>query len=106
MELGRTQSCRNTLDPHWGEEKFQLALSDHSIEETPALLMEVWAEDTRGNWRHFLGQVIQRAYVKIKGLSLGTGVVSICWLLGYCSGGFHSKVQSNCLMCLLTNVLG
>lgn len=58
MELGRTKTCPNTLEPDWGEERFRLTPPDDPTDTiTSPLVMEVWDEDAQATKGDFLGQV-------------------------------------------------
>lgn len=59
LEVGRTPSCRETLEPSWKQERFRLAVPDYQNKKTASLVVEVWAEDTGGAEGDFLGQVNQ-----------------------------------------------
>lgn len=61
VELGRTKTCPNTLEPDWGEERFRLTLPDDLTDTiTPPLIIEVWDEDALTTKGDFLGQVRYR----------------------------------------------
>eukprot|EP00752_Nemacystus_decipiens_P007665 g6853.t1 len=64
IELGRTKTCPNTLEPDWGKERFRLALPAEDTADKRKhlpLVLEVWDEDTPGTNGDFLGQVVLQA---------------------------------------------